>query len=171
MINLYIKLDQNKIIEFCSSKMEDSAQIQITQDELDLLLLWYTTIVEDWKIIKQSKGAEAIALEEYIEPIIPLSEQEKEEKIKEINETFKNSIKQLTAWEDQAVIDSFEEQTKEAKIFRETGESEFISDMLRDDETIEELVLKIETNAMNYKKAFTSLYQIKRQSLRDLESN
>jgi len=61
--------DDWKITESCLAKMEDSDAISITEAEYELLVLQYDTFVKNWKIISQTKWADAENLQIFITEI------------------------------------------------------------------------------------------------------
>jgi len=92
----------------------------------------------------------------------------KQDKIREIENEFQETLKQFTTWYSQAEIDSWKTKEDEALMVNSGVSSEFITTLCVEWETEDELATKILTNAKVFKLAYAKAEQIKREKLKAL---
>lgn len=157
-------LEDNEIIEYKNSqefqeKKNDKFLLENKEEIEKLKNYWYIITIEDFKIIKSDTE-------------LSLFKKEKESKDKilnDINKEFQETYKTITSGYLPEEIASWDYQIQEAKNVHWWGNSNFLTRMLKDWETLTELKDKILNNETLFKNAYADAIKIKRDKLALLE--
>jgi len=125
---------------------------KITKKSMDFdeIIEWFFDltkqyIYENWQVLEKQKTIQ--------------------EQINEINEEFRKSINQFTAWYTQVEIDSWGQKVKEAEIVINWWSSEFLQALCITWETEIDLANKILQKARDYSLAYAQAEKIKREKI------
>ena len=157
---MYLVIKENEVIATSDNPIIHNwikwIYTKVTEEQQIKINNWYKVDVIDGELI-------------FIENEANL-EKDKEDKIKIINRTFQDTIKQFTGWYSQAEIDTWKAKIEESEKVIAWGTSELLESLVIEWETTLELAEKIMSKASEYSQIYIHAEKIKREEIKKIKN-